>query len=586
MRREADLILLHPPTVYDFRKKSILFGPISDLVPSTPIFEMYPIGFTSISEYLNRFGYQVRIINIALKMLRSSRFDVEKEIKQLHPLLFGIDLHWMPHVQGSLALAEIVKKYHPTIPVIFGGLSATYFHEELIGNYPFIDFVLRGDSTEEPLRQLMAALKSGESWREIPNLTFRDHQGRVVVNPLTNVPIDLNAIKIDYSHIIKKVIRYRDLNGYTPYQNWLHYPATAAFHVRGCTHQCKTCGGSAYTFRKSCNRPSPAFRDPELLARDLKAIDDSLNAPIIIIGDLTQAGRAFALSFLEKVKRHKIRNPVAMEFFTPPDDELLELIVEAIPHFNIEISPESHDEAIRRAFGRPYGNEEMERMLKTALGLGCKRVDLFFMIGLPYQSYESVRETVRYCGSLLERFGKTKRLIPFISPYVPFIDPGSEAFEHPEQFGYTIFHRTVEEHRRAMESSSWKYILGYETKWMTRQEIVDSSYEAGLALNRMKAEFGLINRKRAERTEQRMELAKEAIREIDEVMLIGDRKERELRLQALSSKIRKLSESTICEKRELEWPTQLFRINISWIFKNWFHIEVQHRLQSLFRHFK
>jgi hypothetical protein len=47
-----------------------MFGPVSDLVPSTPIFEMYPIGFSILSEYLERFGYKARVINIALWMLK------------------------------------------------------------------------------------------------------------------------------------------------------------------------------------------------------------------------------------------------------------------------------------------------------------------------------------------------------------------------------------------------------------------------------------------------------------------------------------------------------------------------------------
>ena len=48
----TDLILLHAPSVYDFREKSILYGPMSDLVPSSPIFEMYPIGFLTMANYL------------------------------------------------------------------------------------------------------------------------------------------------------------------------------------------------------------------------------------------------------------------------------------------------------------------------------------------------------------------------------------------------------------------------------------------------------------------------------------------------------------------------------------------------------
>ncbi len=582
LRDRADLILLHPPTVYDFRKKSILFGPISDLVPSSPIFEMYPIGFTSISEYLHRFGYQVRIVNIALKMLISKRFDVEKFISKLHPLLFGIDLHWMPHVQGSLALAGIVKKIHPCIPVVFGGFSSTYYHEELIRKYPQIDFVMRGDSTEEPLRQLLTAIKTGLSYENVPNLSWRNKEGKVRENPLTHVPAHMNDIKIDYSHIVRKVIRFRDLSGYTPYQNWLSYPATAAFNVRGCTHTCKTCGGAAYFFKNTCNRKKPAFRNPEILADDLKEIDRNLNAPIIIIGDIMQAGKEYAVEFLKTLKKQKIRNPVAMEFFIPPGDDILELISEALPHFNIEISPESHDENIRRFFGRPYGNQELERMLKTALNLGCKRIDLFFMIGLSRQTYQSVLDTIEYNKYLLENFGQSKKVIPFISPFVPFIDPGSEAFENPEKYGYKIFYRTVEDYRKAMESYSWKYMLSYETKWMSRQEIVDSSYEAGIALNQLKARFGLINFKKAELTEKRMKSAWQTMAEIEKIMENTNEEEKKDHLQKLANQFKKLSESTICEKKELEWPTQLLRMNVSWIIKNWFHIEVWDRLQSLF----
>ncbi len=55
---KVDLVLLHPPAIYDFRKRPIKLGPISDVIPSTPIFEMYPVGFASISEYLERNGFR------------------------------------------------------------------------------------------------------------------------------------------------------------------------------------------------------------------------------------------------------------------------------------------------------------------------------------------------------------------------------------------------------------------------------------------------------------------------------------------------------------------------------------------------
>ncbi|MDP2401432.1 MAG: TIGR04190 family B12-binding domain/radical SAM domain protein, partial [Actinomycetota bacterium] len=109
----VDLVLLHAPSVYDFRERSIMFGPVSDMVPSTPAFEMYPLGFTTMAEYMERHGLKVRIVNLAVMMLNRKDYDVEAAIRDMDPVAFGIDLHWLPHAHGSVEIARIVKKYHP-----------------------------------------------------------------------------------------------------------------------------------------------------------------------------------------------------------------------------------------------------------------------------------------------------------------------------------------------------------------------------------------------------------------------------------------------------------------------------------------
>jgi len=559
-----DLILLHPPTLYDFRKRPGIHGPISDVVPSTPIFEMYPIGFASLSEYLERHGLKVRIINVAMKMLKNEKFDVERLIRKNRPLAFGIDLHWMAHVQGALALAEMIKRFHPDIPVIMGGLSATYYHEDILRQYPFIDFVLRGDSTEKPLVRLLQTIKNGGDFKKIPNLTYRDGMNGIQINSLTHVPENLDEISIDYRHIMKKVARYLDPTGYQPFIDWYAYPVTAVFTCRGCIYSCKTCGGSAQTFRTMANRRKPAYRNPKLLAQDIFNISDHLHAPVMVIGDIFQPGEEYGFTFLQEMKRRPITNHVAFEFFVPPSRAQLERIAESIPNFNIEISPESHDEEVRKAFGRPYGNQSLETMLGDAVDLGSKRIDLFFMTGLPRQTYSSVLETVDYCRSLLERFRPYGKLFPFISPLAPFLDPGSAVFEAPEKYGYHLLCRTVEEHRQALLAPSWKYILNYETEWMNRDEIVASTYEAGKRLNRLKAEFGLIDPKTAQSVELRLEAAIGMMKEIDRIMTTSNAIEKEAALESLSGgrlALQHYSMSTICEKKELEWPTRFIRMN-------------------------
>ncbi len=567
---KIDLVLLHPPSLYDFRKEPVMYGPISDVVPSTPIFEMYPIGFASLSEYLERNGLRVRIINVALKMLKSKGFDVAKMLRRLRPIAFGLDLHWMAHVQGCLALAEEIKRVHAHTPVILGGMSATYYDEEILRDYPQVDFIVRGDSTEVPLLELIRCLKEERDMSHIPNLTWRDEAGHIHSNPITHVPQTLDHIAIDYRHIMQKVWRYRDPVGYQPFINWYMYPITAVFTCRGCRYNCKTCGGSANTFHRVTNRQRPSYRDPLLLARDIIDIRNHLKAPIMIIGDIFQPGDEYGLRLLSALKGEGIQNHIALEFFIPPSREKLERISEAVPNFNLEISPESHDPEVRNAFGRPYDNAALEEMVRDALELGCKRIDLFFMTGLPKQDLQSVLDTVEYCRDLLERHGKSRRLVPFISPLAPFLDPGSPVFENPESYGYKLLYRTVEEHRVAMLSPSWKYTLNYETKWMTRNEIVYGTYEAALRLNRLKGEFGLLSAKTALVIERRIREAVALMRRIDEIVPIEDRDRRKRELATLGLHIRRLNMSTVCEKRELEWPLRWIRMNPLRVFKTLF----------------
>ncbi len=568
-----DLILLHAPSVYDFRREAILYGPVSDLVPSTPVFEMYPIGFTTIAEYLERHGLRTRIVNLAVRMLNEPKFDVEKAIQRLDAAVFGIDLHWMPHAHGSIEIARIVKRLHPNRPVMFGGFSSTYFHKELI-QYPAVDFVMRGDSTERPTLELMQYVRSGGSphpsplsvearrLAAIPNLVWKDADGNVTVNPIGYSPDTLDDVLLDYTYVIKAVVRYRDLASYIPFRNWTRYPITAALTVRGCRYNCVTCGGSACAFRGIHNRQKPAYRKPEDLAQDIRTIGDFSQAPVFVLGDIRQPGDEYANRFLDAISGYK--RPVMFEFFDAAPRDFFKRIARALPNFTVEISMESHDERVRKIFGRPYSNEAIENSINDALDAGCHRMDLFFMVGLKEQTYESVMGTVDYAEKMLAQYAKTgeKRVIPFISPMAPFLDPGSRAFEEPEKHGYRLFARTLEEHRQALLAPSWKYVLNYETQWMNRDAIVAATYEAGRRLNLIKGQYGVIEADLAQKTDRRIAQAIGLIGEIDRIMAIPDAGERQSRIYDLKHRVDNSNLSTVCDKGELEVSSNGSHINV------------------------
>lgn len=563
--KQDDLILIHAPSVYDFRKESILYGPVSDLVPSTPVFEMYPIGFTTLAEYLERDGFRVRIVNLAVLMMQDRNFDAEAFLARLRPKAFGIDLHWLPHAHGALEVGRLLKKLHPDIPLMFGGFSSTFFHEELAAR-PETDFVLRGDSTEEPMRLLMRNIAGRgpqvPALADIPNLTWKDGDGAVRVNPLAYVPPDLDHVRLDYAQVVRSVVRNRDLNGALPFIDWLRYPIMAALSCRGCSCRCRTCGGSAMAMDSMCMRPSPAYRSPEDLAADIRSMARWSRGPVFVLGDIRFGGPDYADKFLSLVKG--ATRQLILEVLTPASREFFRKLSEAAPDFILQMSPESHDEKVRSAFGRTYGNAELEETIAGALEAGCKRFDLFFMIGLPEQTYDSVMETVEYCGRLMERFntGPRPRLFPFISPFAPFLDPGSEVFNDPEKYGYRLLRRTLEEHRQALVQPSWKHVLNYETKWMNRDEIARSTYEAGLRFNRLKLQYGLVGEQQAAATEERIHKAVRLMQRIDEILTEPDETLRGELLQAIKSQVDSANISTVCDKRELEAQISgLWKIN-------------------------
>ncbi len=557
-RARIDLLLLHAPSVYDFRERAILYGPVSDMVPSSTVFEMYPLGFLTMASYLHDRGLEVRIVNLALRMMNSRRFDVPKFLAKLRPSAIGIDLHWLPHAHGALEVARIAKELHPTTPLIMGGLSATYFHRELI-DYPQVDYVLRGDSTEPPLHQLLLALKSGTPLDAIPNLTWKD-TGGVHVNPLSFMPMSLDYVDLRPDLMVEMAMRYRDLESTLPFNGWWSNPITAVFTVKGCAFECVTCGSSATACVHVTKRQKPVYRGPASLVSNMQDIARLTHAPILLVGDLLMGGTEHAASVLERLRVADLPNNIVFEFFALPPVSFLREIDRCVRNWSMEFSPESHEQLVRDAQDGEsgYTTADMENLIKEAVSLRCSRIDIFFMIGLPAQTKASVKATVEYCGHLFQL--GDKRLSCFISPMGPFIDPGSRGFEQPERFGYRLFAKTLEQHRQLLIKPTWELILNYETQWMTRRELVDATYDAAERLNELKMQHGRLSTRRGRGVAAGIAAARALRARLDEGIARGDIG---AVAEQLKGEINRFSVSTVCDKRELFWPRRVFNFRIS-----------------------
>lgn len=385
------------------------------------------------------------------------------------------------------------------------------------------------------------------------------------INPLTYLPPSLDYADLRSDWMVEMVLRHRDLASVEPFEGWIGNPITAVFTVKGCTYECATCGSSHTACTHLTRRPQPVYRSPESLVANIVAISRLIRGPIFLVGDLLQAGMEYAEEVLRRLRDAAVENEIVFEFFDLPSIAFLRAIDTSVRRWSMEISPESHDHEVRRAQEgeSSYDNGQFEQLLHEALQLRCTRLDVFFMIGMPRQTYQSVQETVKYCEHLFQTCDR--RLSCFISPMGPFLDPGSRVFEEPEKFGYRLFAHTLEDHRKLLVEPSWERILSYETNWMTRAELVDATYDAAEALNRAKIQYERISAARGQAVASRIQEARKIRERLAANRPSGNDAGDTQR--ALEGEIARFSQSTVCDKRELFWPRHLVNFKIGEVLR-------------------
>ncbi len=496
---KTDIAFIHPPSIYDFRKRNLKAGPISDVVPSTPVFEMYPMGFLSMLSYLVPKGYNARISNVASMMVMSDKFDPVKYLKSLDTEIYGIDLHWLPHVHGAISIARIIKEFNPDARVLLGGFSASYFSDDIMKTYPEIDYVLKGDFQEYSTMKLIDSVEKNIDLGTVPNLVYRDEMRHVKHNP-NSKENTVDNVFLNYKVLMRNAIKYHDVKGHLPYADWINNPESVTIIEHGCQFNCAFCGGSNFSYRNNFFPVSPVYRNPETIAKEIELAREILGAPIFVAGDINLAGEKFYGNLFREIKELKADIPILTEYFRPPQKDYLNELSRSFGEFSVEISPESSSENIRRINGREYSNESLEKSIADAKEAGCKKFDVYFTLGISGQGEKELEDDIEYATKLMNHEkGSDMKVYSFISPLTPFIDPGSLIYEKPEKYGFHITARTIEEYYNLLDKGkSWVDFLNYYNDWMSAKDIERLTYQSEIEMITARRDVGLIDSESAE----------------------------------------------------------------------------------------
>lgn len=517
---EFDIIFIHPPAIYDFRKKAVLPGPIARTVPIyTHIFIMFPVGMISMASYLEEKELRVRIFNLAEKMLTERNLDVEKFIGSLKSKIYAIGLHWCVHSQGAIEIARLCKSLHPDSIVILGGLTATCFADEIVREFNFIDGVVRGEA-EYAMYELVLNLQKHvkeEAFKKTPNMTFKDSDGRIISTRLRNVMESLDQFEFARLDLVE------------PNARTLTSPLTGSMLwnlpiCRGCVENCVTCGGSKFSYSRLLNRESPAFRSPQRLLEDFMKLDELGIKSIFLFQDPRMGGESYVnelLKVFKGVRWSNIRN-VGVELFWPASKSYLESLKKSniAENVGLSISPESAADNVRFAQGRNYSTSDLIKTITCSKELGIP-IGVFFLLCLAHETYETVRGAWLLWEKILSlNFARPKTSGKISVDFGPMIllDPGSMAFFNPERHGYRIIFKNFPELHDGLNNFHWKFWINYETFNMNRSEIGRVILDSWEALSTIRWKLGLLADKEYELEMLRIRFEKATFKKIDEII--------------------------------------------------------------------
>jgi radical SAM superfamily enzyme YgiQ (UPF0313 family) len=369
--------------------------------------QVFPLlSFMSLSSVLKKKGFQTAVLDLGI---------VEKEPYEKLKAVLGNSKPGIVGITSTTPLffevAEISRttreKLGPDVKIIYGGPHATALPEESLRNSD-IDMVVRGEG-----EATISEIFEGKPLRDIRGLTYKE-SGKILSNPPREFIKDLDELPFPD-------ISLYDIGDY--HCSRLVSRGTPVLHMetsRGCPFNCSFCNKNIYgrLFRvKSAER---VVDEMEYFlksgAGELRIIDDQFAT------DINHAKEVCRLILKKGLKfPWNLANGVRVDRV---DEEFLRLAKKA-GCYQVGIGFESGDQASLDSIDKEISLEQSIKCMEMVKRAGLESVG-FFILGLPADTEEGIRKTIRFAVDLMPEYAKTTIATPF---------PGTRLFSQYEKEG-------------------------------------------------------------------------------------------------------------------------------------------------------
>lgn len=376
------------------------------------------IGIAMVSALLKRQGHEVRLFDTTFfdlglesadvnrkkirifKDVDMSAYDMSKKNVDMKDILIKELENFKPDVVGVSALfneknlgfkiSKIVKEWEINTIVLWGNKQATMSYEEIL-NSPYVDYVCIGEGIQF-ISEFMDGIFKGRV-ENINNLAYIDNNGEIVKNPLSPFFQDLDSLPfLDWEIFDKRqFVRAFDGKVYIAGDHMLSW---------GCPNSCTYCINNSYRrlYKDGCIGSTGKFIRNYSVNRIVEELEYLKNKWDLTFykfqdEDFCLKSIAYLEEFKEKYVKHVNLPFTCMANAKNATYEKLSLM-KVMNCVSISIGIENGNEEIRtKVLKRRETKEEIIRAIKDMNSLGI-RTSAFNMLGLPFDSRETIMETI------------------------------------------------------------------------------------------------------------------------------------------------------------------------------------------------
>ena len=414
-------------------------------------YHLMPVGIAALVNLLKENGIGVHGIIYPLERQLNPAFDLKRWLRaQPGVRVVLIDLHWYEHSFGALDIARACREALPDAWTVLGGLTASGFSNEILAQFPEVDFIIRGDA-EKPLLELLPQLLQTRGHaldslqlEAVENLSYRKN-GAVLENACTycatSEDLDrLNFASIDFlehkkeyyihEYIVTDLKRARQNLETKPF--WGRWITTA----RGCRHECSYCGGCKSAQAKLAGREDLVCRSPARVIDDLVRLKNAGVIQASLTYDIAEIGDDYGQEFFTQLRSRELKMGIYNEFFQLPKPALIKEFAKSVDMAQscVALSPLSGSERVRRLNGKLFSNDQFFEILGLLNSYNFYTI-VYFSLNLPGETEQVFTETLDLASEIFNYYPSSLLKILNTSHT---LDPFSPMARHPEKFGIEV----------------------------------------------------------------------------------------------------------------------------------------------------